>query len=87
MRNRFGGSCYRCGKWVEEGEGHFERFRNKWRTQHASCAIEHRGTPDPERAADRHRRLTLLAAGTGRIAQRARRHLKTPLPQGAQEHG
>lgn len=49
MRNRFGASCYRCGKYVEPGEGHFEALpkpvnRKRWRVQHAACAILHRGT-------------------------------------------
>lgn len=42
MRNRFAGTCYRCGKSVAPGDGHFERHQGGWRTQHASCAIEHR---------------------------------------------
>lgn len=49
MRNRFPGTCYRCGKRVEAGEGHFEKIKKagpgpKWRTQHADCAIQYRGT-------------------------------------------
>ena len=44
MRNRYPGTCYRCGKRVESGEGHFERYRGKWRTQHADCAIQYRNT-------------------------------------------
>lgn len=50
MRNKFPAMCYRCGKNVPEGEGHFERIRNaepgqaKWRTQHAGCAVLYRGT-------------------------------------------
>ena len=48
MRNRFGGKCYRCGEWVAPGEGHFEKVRGsrpvRWLTQHANCAIEHRGS-------------------------------------------
>lgn len=44
MRNRFGGACYRCGAYVAPGEGHFERYRKGWRTQHASCAMKYRGT-------------------------------------------
>jgi hypothetical protein len=50
MRNRFGGSCYRCGKYVEAGAGHFEALaasratKTKWRVQHAECAIFYRGT-------------------------------------------
>lgn len=42
MRNKYGGVCYRCGKYVKPGEGHFERKFGRWRVQHASCAIEHR---------------------------------------------
>lgn len=39
MRNRYPGFCYRCGKPVPKGTGHFERFQGGWRTQHAACAI------------------------------------------------
>jgi hypothetical protein len=76
MRNRFPGTCYRCGEHVEAGAGHFERFRNGWRTQHATCAIECRGTPDPERERDNAKRLAFLATQTGRKAQRARKALR-----------
>lgn len=76
MRNKYPGICYRCGRRVEVGDGHFERFRGGWRTQHASCAIEHRGTPDPVRQADTRRTMELRAQGTGRKAQRARRWLR-----------
>ena len=76
MRNRYPGTCYRCGEHVPAGDGHFERFRSAWRVQHATCAIEHRGTPDPERAADRERRLQWRAQQTGRRAQRARKELR-----------
>ena len=44
MRNTHPGTCYRCGKGVREGEGHFERHGRSWRTQHADCAIKYRGT-------------------------------------------
>lgn len=44
MRNKYPGICYRCGKLVQPGQGHFERHKGKWRVQHASCAIEYRGT-------------------------------------------
>lgn len=84
MRNTYGGTCYRCSGYVAPGDGRFERFRGGWRVQHASCAIEHRGTPDPERAADRWRRMALLAQQTGRKAQRARRWLReNPTPPSA----
>ena len=75
-RNAYPGTCYRCGKLVEAGAGHFERFRGSWRVQHAECAIAHRGTPDPARAHDRLVRLQRQARGTGKTAQRARRHLR-----------
>jgi hypothetical protein len=42
MRNKYPGICYRCGKRVEKGEGHFERHQGSWRTQHAECAIKAR---------------------------------------------
>lgn len=47
-RNKYSGICYRCGKLVETGEGHFELVKmesvNYWKTQHADCAIKYRGT-------------------------------------------
>ncbi len=47
MRNKFPGICYRCGKQVEVGAGHFEKYNDpqtgiKWRVQHAECAIKFR---------------------------------------------
>lgn len=42
MRNKYPGICYRCGKEVKAGEGHFERYHGGWRVQHASCAIENK---------------------------------------------
>lgn len=48
MRNAYADYCYRCGKLVEAGKGHFERDKTKsfkkWRVQHADCAIRFRGT-------------------------------------------
>lgn len=76
MRNRYPGTCYRCGGHVAAGDGHFERFMGRWRTQHASCAIEHRGNPDPERAAFQKRQDEIRASGTGRNAQKARKRLR-----------
>lgn len=75
-RNTFGGVCYRCSKWVAPGEGHFERFRGHWRVQHATCAIEFRNTPDPDREADQLARRLRLAKGTGKSAQKARKRLR-----------
>ena len=47
MRNKYPGICYRCGKMVAKGDGHFERIPGarrgqRWRTQHAQCAINAR---------------------------------------------
>lgn len=76
MRNKFPGECYRCAQWVTAGEGHFERLGSSWRVQHATCAIEHRGTPDSERAAYQKARREAAAKGTGKRAQRARKALR-----------
>lgn len=76
MRNKFPGSCYRCGVWVNTGAGHFERFGAGWRVQHATCAISHRGTPDPAREALTEARDYRRASGTGKPAQRARRRIR-----------
>ncbi len=76
MRNKYPGPCYRCFEHVGVGEGHFELFRGRFRLQHATCAIKHRGTPDPERQADQIARDRRNATGTGRKAQRARRRLR-----------
>lgn len=42
MRNRYPGICYRCGKKVKAGDGHFERYAGGWRVQHAKCAVKER---------------------------------------------
>jgi len=80
MRNQYGGPCYRCSEWVSPGDGHFEHHNGGWRTQHASCAIEFRGTPDPVRdaamQAARERRDAIRAQGTGKAAQQARKRIK-----------
>lgn len=87
MRNQFAGTCYRCGKTVEAGAGHFERMpwgsAIKWRTQHADCAIAHRGEADAvtdlrnqQMAALNAKRQREKAMGTGRGAQKARARLR-----------
>lgn len=82
MRNRYPGTCYRCGERVGVGEGHFERAPGGWRVQHAICAIEHRGTdlgkPGATEAREA-RQIDFLkhhALGTGKKAQRARVRLR-----------
>lgn len=42
MRNKYKGTCYRCGQIVNPSEGHFERHNGSWRTQHADCCIKNR---------------------------------------------
>lgn len=44
MRNKHPGLCYRCGEWVKEGAGHFERYGDTWRVQHAMCTKWFAGT-------------------------------------------
>ena len=43
MRNQYPGTCYRCGRYVNKGEGHFELIRHpsfkKWQIHCAECAI------------------------------------------------
>ncbi len=76
MRNRFPGTRYRCNTWCPAGEGHFEKIGSHFRVQHATCAIEWRGTPDPVRVERQQRRDQYLATQTGRAAQRARKRLR-----------
>jgi ribosomal protein L24E len=42
MRNKYKGTCYYCGKTVEVGDGHFERYKGGWRTIHANCVFKQR---------------------------------------------
>lgn len=42
MRNKYGGNCYFCGKYVSKGAGHFERTNNGWRIIHADCVFVQR---------------------------------------------
>jgi hypothetical protein len=51
MRNKFGGNCYRCGRWVTPGTGHFERHGKGWRVQHGLHPGEGRVTCDEAKAA------------------------------------
>ena len=41
MRNKYPGTCYRCGLHCKVGDGYFERHQGKWRVQHVSCAMKH----------------------------------------------
>lgn len=56
-RNKYGGPCYRCGKWVEKMKGCIERVtrerlenlklsrtNTQWLTQHHECAKKYAGT-------------------------------------------
>lgn len=42
MRNLYPGVCYRCGKPVAVGDGFFHKYKGKWATHHAECAIKAR---------------------------------------------
>ena len=54
MRNRFGGDCYKCGLWVAPGTGHFERHKNRWRTQHGLHAGQGRVTCNEASKKEKH---------------------------------
>lgn len=82
MRNRYAGTCYRCGKLCEPGAGHFEKAPGGWRVQHAICAIAHRGTDLGKQGATEAREARQIdflkhhALGTGKKAQKARARLR-----------
>jgi len=84
MRNRFPGTCYRCGETVPAGEGHFEKtpFTRFWRVQHTGCAIKFRGTDvgkpgeSEKRAEMANRKLFANAKLSGEKGRRARRQLE-----------
>lgn len=42
MRNKYPGICYRCGREVKAGDGHFQKHGQKILVQHAYCAIQYR---------------------------------------------
>jgi hypothetical protein len=42
MRNRYSGTCYYCGLFVDKQAGHFERYKNSWRLIHAECVFKQR---------------------------------------------
>lgn len=56
MSNKYGGICYRCGEYINPGDGVFERTGHahrkkwpgrwlpRWLTQHHSCAKKYRGS-------------------------------------------
>lgn len=37
-RNKYGGICYCCGKYIKPGYGHFERHHGGWRNKCVKCA-------------------------------------------------
>lgn len=37
-RNKYGGICYCCGKYIKPGYGHFERYHGGWRIKCVKCA-------------------------------------------------
>lgn len=59
MRNKYAGICYRCGKAVGVGEGHFERYKGGWRTQHANCCIKAKEEKQKEKSNEPPRRSQL----------------------------
>ena len=62
MRNKYPGICYRCGKRVEAGKGHFEKIigeKNGWRVQHAECAIKFRRKKQLHNNQERNQPMTI----------------------------
>ncbi len=61
-RNKFKGTCYKCGLLVDVGTGHFERHNGTWRTQHAlhpgygriTCAMAEKRTLVAQDSQPRH---------------------------------
>jgi DNA-directed RNA polymerase subunit RPC12/RpoP len=37
VRNRFAGRCFRCGREVKAGDGHFQRDQGKWLVRCLNC--------------------------------------------------
>lgn len=37
MRNRYPGTCYKCGRPFSTGFGFFERYHGSWRVQCVEC--------------------------------------------------
>lgn len=75
MKNRYPGTCYRCGRHCGVGEGLAEKFQGGWRVQHAICAAVAEEA-DPR---EREKRIEFLrhhALQTGQGARRARRELR-----------
>ena len=63
MRNRFPGTCYRCGERVEADQGHFEKHGRSWRVLHADCATRWRGKPAPTIAEAKQARAERVGEG------------------------
>lgn len=42
MKNKYKGKCYCCNQTVQKGEGHFERYKGRWRVIHIECVKKQR---------------------------------------------
>lgn len=56
MRNRYPGTCYKCGKHVDVGFGFFERYHGSWRVQCVKCC-DGRTVRDTDKEVCRAKRL------------------------------
>ncbi len=56
MRNRYPGTCYKCGKYVDVGFGFFERYHGSWRVQCVKCC-DGRTVRDTDKEVRRAKRL------------------------------
>ena len=71
MRNRYSGTCYRCGHRVAPGAGHFERHKGGWRAQHAECAIAYRVMRKEMINAEAKDGVLILTASVDAVSERA----------------
>ena len=56
MRNRYEGTCYKCGGYVPVGYGFFERDRGRWRVQCVKCC-DGRNVKETDNEVERAKRL------------------------------
>jgi ribosome-binding protein aMBF1 (putative translation factor) len=51
MRNKYAGNCFRCGKRVWPGEGHFQRHKGSWLVVCLDCVDKHRAEKEAKEKA------------------------------------
>ena len=56
MRNRYPGTCYKCGRPVPTGFGFFERYHGSWRVQCVKCC-DGRNVKETDREVQKARKM------------------------------